>query len=460
MDQQTEEKLLSTLYDRLYDIATHVPEVAGQPVAPEFARARTMIHLSKNQVVKVDQFANALSPSNPAGSPAEAEAFSAMVDSIPLAQTEYKPRPGTVSSAYKAIVTGANSTIVPTAEQQARYDEADQLLNSFKEVQVGGGQTRKVPVPTDLFKDYKTLRAAFNAAVSARAQARNQLDLTIVADQQKWQAIAPVLDGNIQDAYDSWRNAGAQLVEEALATKSSSINNAIRLTIQSDQAKVALTLPSILMGGSPWNLSYALVDAWSTDAVANSFGEFSLSSAKLNTTSSSEYTSYGASGGWGFGLWSVGGGFNSSTASTHSHMDSNKFELKCKVGMIQIARPWFDEVLFNLTGWDMTGVAEGGISTGSPVGANDCLLPLVPMAFIVARDVEITIDNNSSDRTFLESQFSSSISVGWGPFSLSGNYSHRDTQETFKSSFDGATLKVPGVQIIGWVSAVLPRSPK
>ena len=72
MDSQTEQAILSTLYDRLFDLVIYEPKVSGKVITTNLERSRTMIHLSKNQVVKPDQFANAFSASNPEGNLAQA----------------------------------------------------------------------------------------------------------------------------------------------------------------------------------------------------------------------------------------------------------------------------------------------------------------------------------------------------------------------------------------------------
>jgi hypothetical protein len=42
---------------------------------------------------------------------------------------------------------------------------------------------------------------------------------------------------------------------------------------------------------------------------------------------------------------------------------------------------------------------------------------------------------------------------------VSGSYSHSSSSDYHKSTFDGGTLKIPGIQIIAWVSEITPNSP-
>jgi hypothetical protein len=52
---------------------------------------------------------------------------------------------------------------------------------------------------------------------------------------------------------------------------------------------------------------------------------------------------------------------------------------------------------------------------------------------------------------------STSASLSFGPFSVGGSYSHSSSKETFKSTFDGVTLKIPGLQILAWISEICPH---
>lgn len=42
---------------------------------------------------------------------------------------------------------------------------------------------------------------------------------------------------------------------------------------------------------------------------------------------------------------------------------------------------------------------------------------------------------------------------------MSGSYSHSSSKDYHKSTFDGGTLTIPGIQIIAWVSEITPASP-
>ena len=138
-------------------------------------------------------------------------------------------------------------------------------------------------------------------------------------------------------------------------------------------------------------------------------------------------------------------------------MDADTFNLSAKIAIVQINRPWLNDLLFRMDNWYIDSKGAGGISNGT-LKDNNGLLPLIPTAFIVARNISITANWSTQDKSHVEDSITTHASVGWGPFAVSGSYSHGSTSDHFNSTFDGGTLVIPGIQIIGWVNEIVPRS--
>ena len=86
-------------------------------------------------------------------------------------------------------------------------------------------------------------------------------------------------------------------------------------------------------------------------------------------------------------------------------------------------------------------------------------MPLIPTAFIVARNIAISGDWGKVDQSHIESATSAGGSVGYGPFKLSGRYETGSSHDRFSSHYEDGTIRVPGLQIIAWVSEIVPFSP-
>ena len=85
---------------------------------------------------------------------------------------------------------------------------------------------------------------------------------------------------------------------------------------------------------------------------------------------------------------------------------------------------------------------------------------MYPVAFIVAKDIVIKANFSHEDEEHIKQSMQASTSVGWGPFTISGGYSYGHSSDDFHSDYEDGEIRIPGMQIIGWVSRVIPYSTK
>ena len=86
-------------------------------------------------------------------------------------------------------------------------------------------------------------------------------------------------------------------------------------------------------------------------------------------------------------------------------------------------------------------------------------MPWVATTFVFARNVTIKSNFTSQDQSHFASHDTATTSVGWGPFSVSGSYSHSQSKDKFQSKLDAGTLSLPGLQVIAFVCSRTPPSP-
>lgn len=453
MKPEQEQKLLQSLYDRIFQAITYAPDGDSGSFDPK----TTLIQLSKNEAINPDDFKNQVNPVNPNGDLGAANMFSAMVDTIPAVQADYAPTTAVLSKTYQQIVNGANTNAKVNPAQKETYDAAYDFLNQKQSIPNFQGPPTVTMVPSAIAQTYEDNQSAYITAVVGYRTAQNGYDLSKPQDQRAWQAVAPGLQLNIDKSWNRWVQAGKQNVEQAQNAMVATIND-ITSSIIAD-AQAALSDANWMAGGEgtpKWLLSYAQPSDW----YAGSSGatEFSLSSSTLNTESDSKFTSYGGGASWSAGLWSVGGSFNHSSGETSFHMDADNVTIKAKLTLVRVMRPWMNTLLFRTDGWWLKDQPVGKISNGQLKENSNNMLPLMPTAFVVMSDVEITANFSSEDKKHIESATSGSASVGWGPFKIGGSYSHSSSHDSFKSTFDGSTIKIPGMQVVAWVSEVTPKS--
>ncbi|UOD30440.1 hypothetical protein INH39_01400 [Massilia violaceinigra] len=454
MDQATETKVLNSLYDRLFQAVTYAPPGKDNSA---FTEQTTFLQFAQNQALNPADFANMLTPSNPKGTLNAAQTFANMVDQMPSQTSSYSPSATLISETYKAIADGANSIAVINPEQQKKYDQAYAYLNVKTSITDYTGATVEQTDNSPIYKTYLANQTAYIKAVSAYRTAYLGYDLTDVAQQRQWQANAPLLSNNIDQTYATWQAQGAKQVEQALAALASAVNDAIGNAIAQAQKTMATGMESSTGDGSKWYFTYPIPSNFA-DPAAPGFSQLTFKSDYLEETASSKATDWGASGSAGWGLWSASASASGHHAETHSHMDASKFELSAEIAVVRIFRPWLNELIFKMNNWYVNSTAIGDISNGK-LTSEKKILPLIPTGFVVARNIAITADWSSDDKKHVEDAIATKASVGWGPFSVAGGYSNSSSSDYHASTFDGGTLKIPGIQIIAWISEITPLSP-
>lgn len=223
-------------------------------------------------------------------------------------------------------------------------------------------------------------------------------------------------------------------------------------------------------------------DPWTTIKV-------SFSAEEQSSTENTSSWGMSVGGGAGWGLWSVGGSY----AHDQTNKDSTSDMAKCDVSLsfsalvVNIDRPWLYAELFNdfeLDVADNIRLSPGAgdlkrlmadqCGKGSNAGQGDVKaiaelaqynsFPAFPTSFIVAADVVIEF---SGDTSHVEDHFSAqsnsgSVSVGYGPFSVSSSFHQSSSQQShqMQSTATGCRLTFAAPQIIGWVSQILPALPR
>ena len=119
---------------------------------------------------------------------------------------------------------------------------------------------------------------------------------------------------------------------------------------------------------------------------------------------------------------------------------SDGFSISFKYCRVNIDRSWFKLALLSNKNWSMFNTAAQSYSTGR-LDENPGMFPLLPTSFIVIRDLKITANWSGQDQSAIQN------SVSFGPFDLTGSVMQQNA------------LQVKGMQIIAWVSKLMPPLP-
>jgi hypothetical protein len=366
---------------------------------------------------------------------------------------------------------------------------------------------------TQLYAQYRKNRTAWLNAVAAQAAAYAQAMADPVAG-QAWPIVAQSYANTVQLALDDFNSMGRQKVEDALDTIATQGESAVTALVA--LAHQMYDAYSIQAGGSiSTNVQWSFINpnSW-WDSTDESFGVQKI------TGTSSGYDSKSTKGTASFAnQWqqqqsmsaSASGGFNvgfASASASGSHADasnssaahagqytwsssadkSTTASVSMEFFLAEIDRPWLLGDIFNIGGWYLVQQRKNSISDGTvanQIGQNTpALLPMIPMAFLIIRNVSITADDfGDAGRTFTAAQQnaastgqSSANSIGVKASylfsSASANYAGQQSSGAFGSDAttsgitftsdnkNGGTFTLSGSQICGWVGQIQLASPR
>lgn len=468
MNQEQEKQLLEAIYDRLFDAITYQPSGGKNP----FTASETFIHFSKNAALDVNSFANPITPSNPSGDLKTSEEFSRMVDQVSPMSLEWENSSDPLSKQYEDIVKGANADTEPDEQAKEMYNKAYNYLHpEVTEKNPLSGETVTQRIDSADFVNYEANRDEYTDAIVAYRAGYNlyldELESKDPAESSKadrnWQAKEPLLAKDIKSSLRKLAAGNAKYVEQALDVLETTVNDGIRQALVSAKGAVKEEnkFSSSLGFSDGWLFSYPSPANWTEEENLN-FTELKISGGNTKIRSNSTEHSFSVDTNLNFGLWNVKSSAEGSFENSNSSTDIDSVEITAKIAKVNIKRPWFSESIFKLGSWSTNLAANSGdISNGKIDSSNKAhLLPMYPVAFIVAKDITIKADFSHEDEEHIKQSAKTAASVGYGPFSIGGSYGYGKTDDKFNSDYQNGEIRVPGMQIIGWVSRLIPFSPK
>lgn len=198
-------------------------------------------------------------------------------------------------------------------------------------------------------------------------------------------------------------------------------------------------------------------------ATSPGWTEFSFNNSDYETHSKGSTTGWGASAGVNLGLFSIGGSAGGSKTTAEDDQSAENFSATFQFTQTPICRPWFEPGFFAMRGWTLDDLwnlnySNKPVSNGEAQG-NPGRLVAYPTSALFIRNIRITSNAWSNHSDFISKSISAGGSVGYGPFRVGGSYNHGSTARNTNYHFDGATLVIDGMQLIGTVNNVIPKSP-
>jgi hypothetical protein len=410
--------------------------------------------------------------------------------------------------AYDSIINSMQPAkpVEIAADVKKRVAEAEKVLY----VEDTEGNITNTPLYNRFLNNAQALATAKSNFAAAFAMAQR--------DPVKFE-VWPVQSASFQLAVTTARNnlesQGAGKVEAAL-----DVMGSVGRSMQANMIKKARQRFDEwnlgLSGAVPSNMPYSLIlptnwcdpdDHQGWEQLIVDEGEikhFSSSSATSSSFSSWQRhaESTGGSAGVMVGFAAFGGSHgsasqNSSFQNTNGATFHSKFKnsakglrIELEFGLCKIERPWLVSDVFYVKDWYSKGNKKHSISDGTIDGQVDSMekmLPMIPQQFLVVRNVSITANEWGSDGEVFESLYGQSAgsqesnetsTAGSGGVCLgfisfggtarrnesnatgqSSSFNSRSGNSHFGTTWSNNTLKIPGAQIVAFLSSIVPACP-
>ena len=458
MTAQEMDALVQGVFDNIFKSITKA-EPGGKPIA---SSSTTMLTLMKpGMAINPEDYRNPWSPGNNGGSQNAAINNARLVDAIPQANTLYTDSGKTISQVYGDILQAVAIPKQPAnpaneAQQNAAYAV---LWRSVDVTDPDTGDVKPLTMETQLYRDYLDNQTAYQNARLAYLQSYLVAQET-PQGRNTWPLVSPTMQIPVKQAWDRWRSGKADLIEQNLAIMTTCNQNGLQKAWKKAQDLFdgyAAGLDET--GGGSVNVHRVnlIPSNWFSSNDKSGWASLKIAAGTSSTDQSSDYKKWGGSAGFSLGIFSIGASAGGSKESRHFSSQTEKLSFEFSYKLVGIRRPWMSYHLLGTKTWNLGNFSpiKGGISNGTK-NQNGTMWPLMPVSFVVAKDIKIKANWAKADWDMMKSTLSAGGSVGIGPFSIGGGYSQSHSEEHWASAFANGEILVPGVQIIGWLNSIVP----
>jgi hypothetical protein len=386
--------------------------------------------------------------------------FASLVNGVPPPRGRWSPSDRKIDSYYHRVLEETiRPTVVLSDAEKARLLAAQAvLIRDVEAVDLTTGGSKKVPADTPLYEAYQERMSEYLNALSAFKSVQ-QTFLALPNDpaaQAAWFTKGQILQQQVKLKYGRWLAGGKTIIEQALQT----IEDLGRGSGERwDRMRTILRdSDHITSEGAHYLFTKFFPAKFWDDAHTASWTKFRMTHEEIHTVDSRSSANWGGGGSASFGLWSIGASASYAEQKESFKSDGNSSSVELDLIRVPIRRSWWDSTVFWDTGWKFDpNINRIVLSNGEspPAGEMTCYVS----AMIIARNLKAAIDFTSENNSHVATQFSASKSVGWGPFSIRGNYSRNTDQKTHDFTRTGAGIECAGMQVIGFVCELLPKSP-
>lgn len=168
-----------------------------------------------------------------------------------------------------------------------------------------------------------------------------------------------------------------------------------------------------------------MINNYTDDEISARYVAVKMNHMNKHDSSSQKMRDIKTGGGWGL--------FVSANVENHHETEdiSSKFsqtQIEMSTFSGDFVRPWMNEMLFALDGVSVNNLPVGYYSNGQKINKLQGTMALIPVQYIVAKDIKITISGRDTKQHSMVDTIKADTAVGWGPFSV-----HASVNQTTKN---------------------------
>ncbi len=277
-----------------------------------------------------------------------------------------------------------------------------------------------------------------------------------------WNEKAKFVKKRLEAAEMAWTSQGYKNEYELINAYIAQVTEKSLVLYKEDlKRKFANSLTtSVVDGDSEFHYTTLLPGHFAT---SGGWTTFDFTEADYETHSKQDTTGWGGSAGVNLGLFSFGGSAGGSTTRSSEDQSAANFSASFEFTQVPICRPWFEPGFFSMRSWmldDSWDLSYPGqpVSDGRAQDNTGRLVAYATSALFV-RKVRITSSTWSDHSDFIAKSVSGGGHVGYGPFSVGGSYSTGSTARNSSYHFEGDTLVIDDLCLIGTINNVIPQCP-
>jgi hypothetical protein len=438
------------IYRNVRDRALGISDATKPPAGLVFSFLPTGLPINKLD------FENPYTPDSPTGSIQSLANLLSLVDRKLVLNERAQAVPGStpISDTWKVILDSAMAVpVAPVSNPtvKAALEAANKLLTT-PEGDMSKAYANYRTYKKDYFTEIQNYAAAYQTAYSTEA------------GKAAWPSVGKKFKNDVDTAWDDWNVLGKrQQIESALDLIKAQGTDAATAIIAASKKKfeeyqvaygaLATTIPYVHVLPSNW---------WDPDG--KGWTEYFFDSKHTTTTTSAESSSWSANANVTAGFWGFGASGSHAQGQSFSNFSSDELYIRFRYAIVNIDRPWLNTVLLNLNNWYISGCPKGSVSSGKssqtkPDETEPFWLPALPSQMLVLKNLYIRTKDTKSAYAALSSYSSGGGSVGWGPFTIGGSSSSSNSSSSGSFELKDEGIYVHGVQLMGWISELLPFSP-